>query len=153
MRRDQSREQSCPGGSSAQVMTSNESWNWLKASLAKEASLTAKDFFPRVRSSLLLAKLLSFPARLSHPVLSKEPKSRVCVLSHFSRVQLFATLWIVAHQAPLSVGFSRQKCWSGLSCLSPGDLPTQVSNPCLLGLLQRQAGSFPQVPPKQRPMI
>ena len=44
--RGQSREQSCPCGSSAQVMTSNQSWNWLKASLAKEASLIAKDFFP-----------------------------------------------------------------------------------------------------------
>ena len=31
-----------------------------------------------------------------------------CVLSHFIRVQLFATLWIIAHQAPLSMGFSRQ---------------------------------------------
>ena len=32
----------------------------------------------------------------------------------FSRVQLFATPWIVAHQAPLSMGFSRQECWKGL---------------------------------------
>ena len=31
------------------------------------------------------------------------------VLSHFSHVQLFVTLWTVAHQAPLSVGFSRQE--------------------------------------------
>ena len=33
------------------------------------------------------------------------------------------TPWIVAHQAPLSMGFSRQECWSGLPFLSPGDLP------------------------------
>ena len=33
----------------------------------------------------------------------------ICMLSHFSRVQLFATLWTVAHQAPLSMGFSRQE--------------------------------------------
>ena len=33
---------------------------------------------------------------------------RMCILSHFSRVQLFATLWTIAHQAPLSMGFSRQ---------------------------------------------
>ena len=45
------------------------------------------------------------------------------MLSHFSRVQLFATLWTVAHQASLSTGFSKQEHWSGLSCLSPGDLP------------------------------
>ena len=45
-----------------------------------------------------------------------------CVLSHFSCVQLFATLWTV-HQAPLSMGFSRQEYWSELPFLSPGDLP------------------------------
>ena len=33
------------------------------------------------------------------------------------------TLWTVAHQAPLSMGFSRQESWSGLSIPSPGDLP------------------------------
>ena len=47
----------------------------------------------------------------------------VCVLSHFSRVQLFATPWTVALQAPLSEGFSRQEYWSGLPCCPPGDLP------------------------------
>ena len=36
------------------------------------------------------------------------------MLSHFSRVQLFVTPWTVAHQAPLSMGFSRQEYWSGL---------------------------------------
>ena len=41
-----------------------------------------------------------------------------CVLSH---VQLFATPWSIAHQAPLSI--SRQENWSGLPFLSPGNLP------------------------------
>ena len=40
-----------------------------------------------------------------------------------SRVQLFATPWTVAHQAPPSMGFSRQEYWSGLPLPSPGDLP------------------------------
>ena len=40
--------------------------------------------------------------------------------SHFSHVQLFVTPWTVVHQAPLSMGFSRQKYWSGLPFLSPG---------------------------------
>ena len=39
-----------------------------------------------------------------------------------SRVQLFPTEWSVAHQAPLSMGFSRQAYWSGMPFLSPGDL-------------------------------
>ena len=55
-----------------------------------------------------------------------------CMLSHFSRVWLFVTSWTVAHQAPPSMGFSRQKCWNGLPCPPPGDLPTQGSNPGLL---------------------
>ena len=43
--------------------------------------------------------------------------------SHFSRVWLCATLWTVAHQAPLCMGFSRQEYWGGLPCPPPGDLP------------------------------
>ena len=45
------------------------------------------------------------------------------MLGCFSRVQLFVTLWIVARQAPLPMGFSRQEYWSGLLCPPPGDLP------------------------------
>ena len=45
------------------------------------------------------------------------------LLSHFSHVRLFATPWTIAHQAPLSVGVSRQEYWSGLPFPSPGDLP------------------------------
>ena len=48
---------------------------------------------------------------------------RTCVLSHFSNAWLFVILWAVACQAPLSMGFSRQECWSGLPCPPPGDLP------------------------------
>ena len=45
-----------------------------------------------------------------------------CVLSH-SVVSNSATPWTVTCQAPLSLEFSRQKYWSGLPCLPPGDLP------------------------------
>ena len=40
-----------------------------------------------------------------------------------SRVQLFVTPWTVAHQASLSMGFSRQEYWSGLQCPPPENLP------------------------------
>ena len=46
----------------------------------------------------------------------------MCVKS-LQSVQLFATPWIVAHQAPLSRGFPRQENWSGLPFPPPGDLP------------------------------
>ena len=72
---------------------------------------------------------------------------RVCKLSHFSCVRLFATLWTVAHQAPLSMGFSRQEYLSGLPCPPPEDLPTQGSNPHLLHLQHWQEGSLPLAPP------
>ena len=44
-------------------------------------------------------------------------------MKSLSSVRLFATLWTVSHQAPPSVGFSRQEYWSGLPFPSPGDLP------------------------------
>ena len=50
----------------------------------------------------------------------------MCVIEycmHPKVLQVFATPWTVAHQTPLSVGFSRQECWSGLPCPPPGDLP------------------------------
>ena len=40
-----------------------------------------------------------------------------------------ATAWTVARQAPLSMEFSRQKCWSGSSCPFPGDLPNPGIEP------------------------
>ena len=46
----------------------------------------------------------------------------MCMSQSLNHVHLFATLWTVAHQAPLSMGISRGKYWSGLP-FSPGDLP------------------------------
>ena len=43
--------------------------------------------------------------------------------SRFSHAQLFATLRTVPHQASLPMGLSKQEYWSGLPCLTPGDLP------------------------------
>ena len=45
-----------------------------------------------------------------------------CVLSCFSCVRLFVTLWTIAHPAPLSMEFSRQESWSRLPCPPPRDL-------------------------------
>ena len=57
---------------------------------------------------------------------------------------LFATLWAIAQQAPLPMGFSRQEYWSGLPFSSPGGLPdpgTESSSPELAG------GFFTTEPP------
>ena len=50
-------------------------------------------------------------------------KVQACVLSLFSHIQLFTTLWTVAHQAPLSMIFSRREYWNRLPCHPPGHLP------------------------------
>ena len=60
------------------------------------------------------------------------------VLSCFSHVWLFVTLWTVAHQAPLSMEFSRWEYWSGLAFPDPGIEPRS---------LQLQADSFLSEPP------
>ena len=61
-----------------------------------------------------------------------------------SRVRLFATPWTVAYQAPPSVGFSRQECWSGLPFPSPGDLPHPGIKP---GSPALWADALPSEPP------
>ena len=61
------------------------------------------------------------------------------MLSHFNCVQLFVTPWTIAHQAPLSMRFSRQEYWSGFPWPPPGDLPdpgvepTSAASPALTG--------------------
>ena len=60
-----------------------------------------------------------------------------------SRVRLFATPWTVAYQAPPSMGFSRQECWSGLPFSSPGDLPDPGIEP---GSPALQADALPSEP-------
>ena len=72
------------------------------------------------------------------------------VLSHFSHVQLFETPRTVAHQAPLSGGFSRQEYWSGLPCPPPRDPPDpgiELLSPAL------QADSFSTEPPGKPQMV
>ena len=51
------------------------------------------------------------------------------LFSHEVVSNSFLTLWTIAHQPPLSMGFPRQECWSGLPFLSPGDLPNPRIKP------------------------
>ena len=67
-----------------------------------------------------------------------------CLLSCFSCVRLFVTPWTLAHQAPLSMEFSRQEYWSGLPHPSPGDLPHTGIEP---GSPAMQADSLLSEPP------
>ena len=70
----------------------------------------------------------------------------VCTLNH---IQLFVTLWTVAHQAPLSMEFPRQEYWSGLPSPSPGDLPDPGIEPASLESPALAGGFFTPEPPRK----
>ena len=80
-------------------------------------------------------------------LLSRKTLRLLSLLSHFSRVQLLATPWTVACQAPLSVGFFRNEYWSGLPFPSPGDLLNPGIKPASLTSPVLAAGSLPLAPP------
>ena len=78
------------------------------------------------------------------------PVKRLCLrVKSFQSCQILCDLWTVAHQAPLSVGFSRQEHWSGLPFPPPGDLPrrdqTCISYISCIGK-RVQVGSLPVAP-------
>ena len=64
-----------------------------------------------------------------------------------SRIQLFVTPWTVAHQALLSMGFSRQEYWSGLPRFPPGDLPDPGIKPVSSVAPTLTSGFFTTEPP------
>ena len=70
-----------------------------------------------------------------------------------SRVRLFATPWSVAHQAPLSMRFSRQEYWSGLPLPSPRDLPKSALKPTFPVSFELQIASLPTEPSGKAPFL
>ena len=88
--------------------------------------------FPTHRSNLHLLHCQADYLSLSHLGSPMNTYVLVFLLSHFSRVWLFGTVWTVVLQAPLSMGFSRQEYWSGLPFLPPGDLPDPGLEPTSL---------------------
>ena len=62
-------------------------------------------------------------------------------MKSLSHVRLFATLWTVAYQVPVSLGFPMQEYWSGLPCSPPGDLPDPEIEPVPL-MSPALAGGF-----------
>ena len=74
-------------------------------------------------------------------------------MKSLSRIRLFATPWTIAHQAPRSMGFSRQEYWSGLPFPSPGDLPDLGIEPRSPALEADALTSEPQGISKYSPSI
>ena len=73
------------------------------------------------------------------------------MLNCFNCVQLFATLWIIAHQAPLFMGLSKQEYWSGLPCPPPENLPDPGIEPAFL-TSPTLSGRFFTTSPPGKPM-
>ena len=89
--------------------------------------------------------------RVRHDCATKQQTSAcTCACESLSHVRLFATPWSVSHQAPLSMGFSRQGYWSGLPFPSlgnlpnPGNFPNPGTEPSSLAL---EADCLPAEPP------
>ena len=81
----------------------------------------------------------------NHNEILPHTSQNACIQSQsLIHVQLFATPWTVAHQAPLSTGLFRQEYWSGLSFSSPGDLTNPGIEPAFPAL---QADSLLTEPP------
>ena len=78
----------------------------------------------------------------------------MCLVSYLvkslSRVRLFVSPWTVAHQAPPSMGFSRQEYWSGLPFPFPGDLPNPGIKPRSPAL---QADALTSEPPGKQTVL
>ena len=98
-------------------------------------------------SSYCILKAKSTPLQKVQAILTFSKKVTVGLYQWkcqpLSRVQLFVTPWTAAHQAPLSMEFSRQEYWSGLPFPSPGDLPHPGIKPRSPTL---QAASLPTEP-------
>ena len=77
----------------------------------------------------------------------------LCIFNHLVVFDSYATPWTVAHQAPLSVGFSRQEYWSGCHFFLQGIPPTQGLNGRPLHLLHWQVDSLPLGPPGKPLML
>ena len=69
------------------------------------------------------------PQKLKTETSEKMDRAACTHASVLCHIQLFATPWAIAHQAPLSVGFPRQEHWNGLTFILPEDLPDPGMEP------------------------
>ena len=127
----------------------------LNPSLKLSCSLLCLLLLPRLRRHFFLGILLPImmSVLVSSGCCNKVPQTVLttgmhCLLvleavccavlcCHFIHVWLFVTPWTLAHQAPLSMGFSRQEYWNGLPCSPPGDLPDPGIKPASSALAGR----------------
>ena len=145
------------------VAQSRTRLRWL-SSLAAEVLVTdsyglrwAPWIAPKQASGFGQKKVTLFIYLFSEVSLNLQDPVPLSMLSCFSRDQLCATPWTVAHQAPLSIECSRQGYWSGLPFPSPGDLldpgiePTSFMPPALAGGFFTTSTTWEAWPSQRRP--
>ena len=91
----------------------------IKGSIQEEDIIIINTYAPNIAPQCIMQMLTDIKGETD----SNTIMCCAAVFSHFSHIQLFATLWTVAHHAPLFTGFFRQEYWSGLPFRSPEDLP------------------------------
>ena len=127
----------CPTGGRSHLACSATLWNW---------DLGNKHRTMMILQLLLLLRRVCVCVHTCVCVCAcarTRMSTRALLLSH---VQIFTAPWNVAHQAPLSVGSSRQEYWSGLPFPTPGNLPNQGIEPSSLVLPSLAGGFFATEP-------
>ena len=113
------------------MLTPNRNWSkcWYLVLISSKKTTHAQD-----RGYKLMWKYLCI--EIDHKIflwaIATHYHNVCAVLSRFSHLWLFATLWTAAHQAPLSMGLSGPEYWSGVLFPSPGDLPNPGIEPMSL---------------------
>ena len=93
-------------------------------------------FYAETKDPASHNKVLAWPKKKKkNEMLIIGAGDRYCVCSHSVVSSSLTSPWIVASQAPLSMGFPRKEYWSGLPFPSPGDLPNSGIEPAPLCLL------------------
>ena len=101
--------------------------------------------FSLIINDVVISHLFNFISEISVHIFDHFYIVCLCVCLHLvAQSDSFAAplMWAIAHQAPRSMGFSWQECWSRLPCHPPGDLPDPGTEPESLSLLHGQEGSL-----------
>ena len=118
------------------ICMSSEFQNRSLGEKKKKQTLTSRFKFCVLNRSFSSLLLLMLPQMVETALPELLGVFALCCCQSLSFVWLFVTPWTVAHQAPPSMGFSRQEYWSGLPFPSPGDLPDpeiELVSPALAG--------------------